>query len=266
MTATTRLELITPAKAQKWLDERSNNRPLSEMYSKKIADSINAGEWEVNGETLKFDTANKLIDGQHRCLAVVITQQSIKSFVTRGLNDCTFDTIDIGKKRTIGAIYSKNGEVNANALAAAIAWLWRYKNGYIKEGRWANPRTKESISLLHANEEMRESVHFIGKHSKMIPPSIAVCLHFLFRKKSREDADVFFARLFDGDGITKGNHTSGILLLKNTLTANMASTRERFAPTYTWAITVKAWNAFHGRKVLKSLRFSPGTEEFPVIE
>ena len=67
MSVTTKLETITPAKAQKWLDKRADNRPMSEAYAKTLASAMTADEWEVNGETLKFNTNDDLIDGQHRC-------------------------------------------------------------------------------------------------------------------------------------------------------------------------------------------------------
>jgi hypothetical protein len=237
---------------------------MSEAYAKTIAAAITAGEWEVNGETFKFNTGDAMIDGQHRCLGIVVAQKEVESFVTRGLNNCTFDTIDIGKKRTTGAIFAKYGELNSNCLAAAVAWLWRYKNDYVKGGRSANPRTRESVDLLAANEPLRDSVHATVQCRKLMTHSMAACLHYLFSEKDTPSADFFFSRLVSGDNITKSNHTSSILLLRNALAANNSS-QAKFKAMYVWALTVKAWNAYKQKRVLKTLRYSPGKEDFPEI-
>lgn len=264
MAVTTRLETITPAKAQRWLDSRASNRPVSESYAKTIAAAINADEWEVNGETFKFNVDDELIDGQHRCLGVVIAGQSIQSFVTRGLNNCTFDTIDIGRKRTMGAIFAKHGEANYNRLAGAVAWLWRYSNGYVASGHQQSPRICEGMDLLDKHPGLRESVQAVNPKGLLMSPSMAACIHYLFALKDRESADLFFDRLASGESICKSNSTSGILLLRNILIQNRTA-NARLQNHCIWALAIKAWNAMRDRKVVKVLRYSAEHELFPQI-
>lgn len=265
MAVTTRLDTITPAKAQKWLDNRAENRPLREAYAKKLAAAMEAGEWEINGENVKFNKDEKLIDGQHRCLGVVISGVTIQSFVTRGLSNSSFDTIDIGTKRTAGAIYAKHGETNANLLAAAVAWLWRYEQGHIEMGRSVNPRIKESLELLERTPGIRDSCLVVGNCRKLMYPSMAVCLHYLFQNVDKVDADEFFHHLLGGENINKGDRTSSIYRLRAILASNSQSSTKLKASVM-WAITVKAFNAYRAEEVVKSLRFVPGHENFPTIK
>jgi hypothetical protein len=265
MSVTTRLEIITPAKAHKWLEGKASNRPVSEPYAKIIASAITAGEWEVNGETVKFNVADEMIDGQHRCLAIVIAQKPIKSFVTRGLNDCTFDTIDIGQKRTMGQIFAKNGVLNYNRMAAAVAWLWRYEMGYIGSGRSKSPRIREGFNVLEQHPGLSESAQIVVPAAQLMTPSLAACLHYLFAEVDRDRADRFFEQLASGENLSKSNGTSGILALRNALTNNKAAST-KLQSHHIWALAVKAWNAYRDGRVIKSLRFIPGTEEFPSIK
>ena len=266
MAVTTRLDTITPAKAQKWLDTRASNRPLSEPHAKRLAAAIQNGEWEVNGETVKFNLRDEMVDGQHRCQAVVIAQRPIQSFVTRGLSDSTFDTIDIGRPRTLPAIFAKHGERNYKLLAGATTWLWRHVNAYTSKGGTSCPRIHEAIDLLGSHPTLRDSVSFIGNHKfRIMSPTIAACLHYLFSEDNPELAGEFFEKLSSGENLSRSNHTSAIYWLRSQLLEDKQATA-KLPLNIVWALAVKSWNAFRARKVVKLLRFSPGQEQFPKIE
>jgi hypothetical protein len=266
MAVTTRLDTITPAKAQKWLDSRASNRPLSESHVKRLASAIQNGEWEVNGETIKFNVKDEMVDGQHRCQAVVIAQTPIQSFVTRGLNDSTFDTIDIGRPRTLPAIFAKHGEKNYKLLAGATTWLWRHVNAYTSKGGSSTPRIHEAMDLLKSYPDLRDSVSFVSSHKfRIMSPTIAACLHYLFSKDDPELAGEFFDKLSTGENLCKSNRTSAIYWLRNQLLEDKQSTA-KLPQNILWALAIKSWNAFRAGKVIKLLRYSPGNEQFPKID
>jgi hypothetical protein len=264
MTFRTVLETITPAKAQKWLDEREANRPLAIGTAKKYAAAMAAGEWDVNGETIKFNSHNRMFDGQHRCQGIVIAQKSIQSLVVRGLGQETFPTIDGGKVRGTDAIFAMNGEKNTNQLAAAVKWVYRYNNGKVGSGRTVNPRIKQSIDLLDSNPGLRESVAFVGHYNKLMPPSMAAAMYYIASRKYPTQADSFFRSLADGQGLMSDGKTSAIYRLRHILMSNLGSDR-KMKDTLIWALTSKAFRYYCEGKTVKSLRFNADSEEFPSL-
>ena len=65
------LTTVTPQMARDWLSQAHPNRPVSRARVKTIARAIAAGLWQVNGQTLVLCPEFRLLDGRHRCLAIV---------------------------------------------------------------------------------------------------------------------------------------------------------------------------------------------------
>ena len=62
-----KLVTITPTIAQYILDNCNTlNRPLNKKRVNQIANSIKAGEWQTNGETIIFSKNKRLLDRQYR--------------------------------------------------------------------------------------------------------------------------------------------------------------------------------------------------------
>ena len=74
-----KVETITPKLAEKWMEANKNNRPLRRSLVGRYAGAIRRGQWELNGESIKFDEDGVLFDGQHRLAAVVEANKPIKS-------------------------------------------------------------------------------------------------------------------------------------------------------------------------------------------
>jgi hypothetical protein len=264
----TRLETITPTKARKYLDKRANNRPLSARHTARLAGAMRDGEFEVNGETLKFSNDDEMIDGQHRCQACIEAGVSFRSFVTRGLNSTTFDTIDTGKARSPADVLSKYGERNANVLAAAVGWVWRYERGVLSKGRNYSPRHPEVLATLNENPGIRDSIAKTRGCIRIFSHGLATALHYIFSQIDDEAADQFFDALGTGEGLSKSSRTtSGILLLRDRLSDNKAA-KTKLPQVEIIKLTIKAWNAMRRGKVVKTLRHrseGKGPETFPEI-
>ena len=123
----TSIEIITPAKAAQYLEsvDTSKQRPLKQKKIDDYAIAMSHGHWVVTHQGIAFDDEGSLCDGQHRLHAVVKSGVTIKTQVTRGLNQkqndlYTFDAIDQGVKRHIGEqLHVRHGVKNANHVAAA---------------------------------------------------------------------------------------------------------------------------------------------------
>lgn len=99
---------VTPDAAKAWLKMNTLNRPVRKSYVSYLADCMKRGEWTVNHQAIALN-GNKLIDGQHRLMALIESGlPEIKMSVVKDADTASFDTIDIGVKRTNADIFRED--------------------------------------------------------------------------------------------------------------------------------------------------------------
>jgi hypothetical protein len=98
------ITLITPMQAQKWMDDRKENRNLSEKHIAYLANEIRSGRWRLTHQGVAFAEDGRLIDGQHRLAAIIAAGIAVNMMVTYGVPDKEFPIIDRGLPRTMGVI------------------------------------------------------------------------------------------------------------------------------------------------------------------
>lgn len=114
--------LVTPKLAKEWLVKNDGNRNVVQSKVEKYAAMMAAGEWRPNNQGIGFGPNNKLLDGQHRLMAVVRANKSVRMLVVRGLDEQARWTVDAGCKRTIGhVIYMMSGETSVYNVASWCA-------------------------------------------------------------------------------------------------------------------------------------------------
>ena len=119
---------LTPDLAKVWLDtmpdyQRSSSALVVAEYAKDMID----GRWvEGTGDTIRFNKQGQMIDGQHRCLAVIESGVSIYVTIIEGLDDEVYLVLDKGRKRTVA---DSIGGKNANARAAIAKTIIALNNG-----------------------------------------------------------------------------------------------------------------------------------------
>ena len=106
---TTKIMKITPMQASSWLASSNvDNRSVRPGIVNKYADRIRAGEWVVVDQLISFDLNGRLLNGQHRLMAVVKTGVSIDALVGFGFPEDTFKYLDQGQGRSKGDIHKAN--------------------------------------------------------------------------------------------------------------------------------------------------------------
>lgn len=112
---------VTPARAKEYLTKNHSNRPLRPTLVNTYAADMIRGFWVENtGESLKFDKAGNLKDGQHRCHAIIKTNMSFRMSVVTGISDKAMDVIDTGSKRTAADALALHDVKNHTVVAAII--------------------------------------------------------------------------------------------------------------------------------------------------
>lgn len=243
LTQRTEIIFITPELAVKWMGHNKLNRELRFSHITHLSREISEMKWVLNGESIKFDCDNNLIDGQHRLQAIIKAKQGIESYVTWGIDPTFFASLDTGRKRGPSDVLSIRGEKSCALLAAALAIVWTYRrNGNLLPGSSSvRPTNLEILETLDQNAGIRNSIEWgqLDPLKTLIPPGQAVALHFIFSEKS-ERADEFFQSLNEGRNLSAGNP---LLTLREKLFRNRDA-NAKLRRSILLQFTVKAWNAF----------------------
>lgn len=256
------VRLITPADAEEILNKNDKNRQIAKGIVDKYVRDMEAGNWALNGQTIKIGKTGRLLDGQHRLSACVKSGKSFHAIVVKGLNDEVFDTFDVGNKRSLAQILSDMGESNTALLAASVRQLWQLENRLV-QARTVTPSVNEILDTLEKHPDLRKSVSGGNSYRKLGSPSQLVALNYCFIRASEARANEFNERLIHGDELKRG---SPILALRDALIEDRNNPKSRMPPAERIAITIKAWNAFWEGAEIKWLRWSNSREAFPQIK
>ena len=271
MTVETKVMTITPTIAQGWLNGATDfiNRPVKESVILKYARDMQNGLWHMNGEALKFARRNGseiLIDGQHRALACVRSNTSFTSLVVFGVNEERYTSMDSGTLRQPSDFLSRAGHQYVHAVVSAARMLFAEiaTGNPTHRGKGSVATNQEILDLVGSTPELEDSAVAIynaaGGHSKLLPSSIAVYLHFRFGQVDADCRDSFFEGLYVGAGLKA---KSPLLLLRNRLVDNFSSATKLTLTTRT-ALAIKAWNALIEDRQIAFLKWSR-KEKFPKI-
>ena len=252
----------TPEMARKWLtDCNSHNRPLKPRHVQSIASDIKSGRWIENGDTIGFSSSGRLVDGQHRLSAIVLSGLAVDLIVVRGLPEEAFQTKDTGARRTSRDTLSVLGEKNTTALASAVRFVHGYLTGQFSA--WLKLDNQTSVDVLNHNPGIRDSVAFVVALNVrlVLRESVSAGCHYLFAQKDKELADWFFSRLKDGLGISEADP---VYLLRQRLisdrSASLSARSSHIAP-----YVIKAWNFTRKKQKVCVLKYL-ATEQFPTVE
>lgn len=277
---TCKVEKITPDIAKEMLRTNTSNRPLSQSNINRIAAEMKAGNYMVNGETVKISKTGKLLDSQHRLHAVVLSGVTIETLVARGVEDEVFKTIDTGKSRTPADILGIEGVKDPKQAAAVCKFVILFSNnmysaaagaGGINGGVSVNARKYALLSNTIVSEfykknskAIQESIPYgYDSKNKLTTPSIISGTYFICRKRDIEAANDFFHRLTTGVDLKMD---SPIFVLRNyLLTLSRQSGIKRDTITNI-AMICKAWNQYRKKEkgTRQSISWKKGIEAFPI--
>jgi len=101
--------LITPARAAELLAHDGPKRAISALYVNKLARMIISGEWCATHQTIALDVNGCLVDGHHRCSAIVKANKAAWVVVATYPGEVPVGTFDQGAKRTAGHTLEMKG-------------------------------------------------------------------------------------------------------------------------------------------------------------
>jgi hypothetical protein len=257
---------ITPELARKWLGQNTHNRNVRQRVVLAYAADMVAGNWQWNGESIKFAIDGTLLDGQHRLAAIIESGMTITMLVVRGLPSEAQETVDGGAKRKFSDVLQLRGERSPVLLAAITRRVTAWEAGGRGIGRNIKyaPTTAQLQQTLEKYPWLRDVTLISNRISAHcgLPGSIIGLGWWLFSQLSAEDTDFFFGRLADFQDLSR---TDPIYQLRKSSDASK-SVRGSRSETYLTAIMIKAWNAYRDGVQVSLLTYRPGgsrPESFP---
>lgn len=255
------VEMIGPQEAADLLRSSAFNRPTTRLHVTALANTMRRGEWRFNGEPIIVASSGEMLDGHHRARAIIASGCTIQTAVIRGVNPESFDTIDIGRRRSGGDILAMRGEKNYIELASAIRGVLNLSTPGKYLGASFTPRQIEAI--LDARPDMRYWVKEFRRLylHKFVPVLLVSVVALGVEHKSQSTGDFFLDKLSTGAGLER---YSPILMLRDRFLEYNKTSAVRMSQATVAALSIKAWNAYITNRPIKNLRLM-STEDFPIL-
>lgn len=236
------LMAITPKLAEEWLTKNVSNRHEKTNKIEQYARDMAAGRWRVTGEAIKFDTLDRLADGQNRLKAVIKSGQTIQSLVVFGVEPEAQDVMDSGVARSAADALTMHGLQNAHRITAAarIALAVEGETS-LNAARFTN---SEVQAWVMEHLEITEAHQLLGKDAGLIPlaPSMKIYTAWRFGQIDAEAAATFFEQLSTGVGVT--DKKSPVLALRRRLAGENYGRVRRISSDEVLMAMFRAWNAW----------------------
>lgn len=119
------LKVLTPEEASKIIETSNiDNRKVRKHHVEWFSNLIKKNEWVITHQGIAFDCNGRLIDGQHRLLAIAKSGIETPILVTKNLSPESYNAIDTHSKRNIADIY----KIHPN-FAAFITTISKFRPG-----------------------------------------------------------------------------------------------------------------------------------------
>lgn len=274
---------VTPDLARTLLERNESNRTPTQGRISSYAKQMLAGEWTLNGETIKIDNEGRLIDGQNRLSAVVKAGVAVTMEISVGMPTTSFTTIDTGKCRTAGDIVSIYGKQNASVIAAALKMIIEYERGFSigrSNGRYSDSSVGNARAFDITNKDIEMALTKYANIEVFLPQRKQVqtlgykplfaALHYLMSTYDSEMAEKFFTNLYHGEFMQDGKlkRDAKIKDLREEL-MRMYANRHDKRNCSTWTIAsmvIKTWNGFVTGSPVRTVRVKAGEKQQRIID
>lgn len=248
---------VSPALAKAWMAHNRGNRRPSSVKILRFSDQMRADKWEKNGETIKFSSTGRLLDGQSRLEAVVRSGCTVWLEVRGDLPDRAQESMDTGEARRNSHQLEMLGEANPNETAAALRLVFTWDKGALAGTGDTSARVRRLLTntaireTLEKHPNVRASVGFCLPVKQIMAISLAAAMHYIFTLASKPKADAFMKGLMSGANLAEND---AVYMLRQRLLDDRLSTAKLTARARL-GLLVKAWNAFFAGRKLERLSF-----------
>lgn len=260
----TEIKNITPKIAKEMLKKNYNNRPYRANRAKALANEMLAGNWLFDAQPIRFDGYQRLLDGQHRLNAVILSAKPQDFLIVTGVNDEAFKVMDTGSVRSLADALHINGEKNSANLSSSIKLVTKFEGDEFKyDGKSVRKTTSTLLAWLEKNPDFRQTVERAQQiyHSseQFVPVTMISALLYVLSKKNVSQAEEFVNRLCNGLGLKEKEPVLAArrALIKDKMDLSKLPMKNKLA------LTIKAWNKQRKNVPLSKVSWNPENEDFP---
>ena len=252
-------DTLTLKDAEAFVAANPRNRPISRLTVEQYTDDILNERWPNSGGTIKLNADLEMLDGQHRCLALIeankinpaITELPIP--VLMGYTNDSQDYMDIGRQRTVADQLSMRGKPYAGVVSAAARHVVAYQiNGGAEIIRHiSHPKI---LKWVTDHPEIQDYAQVLSRHtanSSAIPVSGLVAAMWLLVDNGADAETVadFMNSVKTGANLPADDP----VLALRTRTINAQTRNEDLNTTVRFLMVLRAWNMW--RRGEKAQRF-----------
>ena len=243
---------ITPDLAKDWLTSNFHNRNIRPDRVDAMVRDIEAGNWQLTGESIKWTVSNELVDGQHRLAAILKSKKSVESFVVFNLPDSAKSVIDSGASRSLSDVLNWENESNTALLASSARLGVLYERARLSNTAKFKVTNVEIKEFIKRNPEIRESVQFTNRIKSTVDlyPRVIAFGIWSLSKIDAEKAKIFWENIASGVGLPDGSPILALILRLRE--ANRK--RENISFISQISMVFRTWNWWREGKTLKKMQ------------
>lgn len=242
---------IDKARAELFLSCNTNNRKVNDGRVKMYAEDMRRGNWIANGEPIQFDTTGRMINGQHRLLALIMADYEDEFLVVTGVDPAAMLNLDGALTRTVGQNWTLIHNIcqdDAKAISTLCKYAITYDKGLSISLGGGNPlRTNAEVDKYLKNnmQDILDSVAFVKSNvtsrTAILPKSDLSFLHYIFKKVDPFVADDFMTKMIKGTGLTDQDP---IWMLRQIIDKSKKDRKQRLTPSEIIYTAIKAFNRY----------------------
>lgn len=149
------IEKITPDMAKKYLETNiKNNRSINISRVNEFIKIIKNGDFKTTNQGIAFDADGRLLDGQHRLLAIAESETPVDMVVARGVEKEALWAIDSGMRRSTSQYIGMMGSatyMRQNHVIAAVRMIYLISTNNSNHNISMNSKDIYDWELKHPN-------------------------------------------------------------------------------------------------------------------
>lgn len=245
-------ETITPAQAKKYLQHNTENRAVRHAWVKRLAGMITRGEWKLTHQGIAFAKDGRLIDGQHRLLAIIEANKSAEMLVAREIDEAAYRHIDGGAPRKVADKLKFCEDPAVNRAVAAIVSMRAKITVVSREAPTIDQIEDEFLSYDAAYLAVGKA--WTKRIAKITRAEVGAAL-VSYAAAHPDHADEFTNQLISGEQLYRGH--PAYMLREGLIQGRIGEGRPL---TETYYKCIAAMKAHLGKKIMNGVL--PATEDF----
>lgn len=261
-------KVVTPEVAEQWLATyNTHNRDLQEYRSTIHARDMEAGNWLITGDTIRFandptllygPTGIVMIDGQHRADGIRLSGIAQPCLVVTGLSLDAQEVVDTGASRSLADMLKLRGWINSTKAAAVIRTVLSFKRGQISTGGRNDLSKMEMLAFADANRPaIEEAARYCARllNTKFPGPSGPVsAAYYLCAEVDQLGAKIFFIDQI-AEGINLQHSDPAKALMRRIINSGPNNPLSRVEVLW---LTLKAWQHWRNEELVERLQAPRG--------